>query len=238
MRRTALATALAAALLPVGAAQATLLSGTIDITYSPFGGTPTNFEVGVSQIFLGGGIAPAPGGLGTPSSGHVASTFTGLNIHAGSTTTLNSLFDVFAAVTPPATGYTGSQLVPSAIDVTLHITGPVTGTGTVVGSAVGVACTPAITAAFGVTGCGQVTWGGPAQFRLSDGTEMFFALGVLGPTPLFSIANDANISAAISVPEPGSIPLLGLGALVAAGVFSRKRLPAALSQLYGSRVFS
>jgi len=231
MRRTTLATAIAAALLPVGAAQATLFSGTINITYSPFSASPTNFEVGISQIFLGGGIAPAPGGLGTPSSGAVQSTFTGLNIPHGSTDTLNSLFDIFAAVTPPATGYTGSQLIPSAIDVTLNLTGPATGHGTVVGSVVGVPCSAAITAAFGITGCGQVTWGGPANFILSNGTQGSFALGVLGATPLFSIANDANVSAAISVPEPGTVPLLGLGALIAGGLFRRKRLPAALSQL-------
>jgi hypothetical protein len=161
----------------------------------------------------------------------VQSTFTNLNIAANSTVTLNSLFDIFAAVTPPATGYTGSQLIPSAVDVTLNITGPVTGSGTVVGMAVGVPCTPAITAATGLTGCGEVTWGAPADFVLSNGKPASFALGVLGPTPLFSIANDANVSAAIFVPEPGTLPLLGLGALIAGGLFRRKRLPAALSQL-------
>jgi len=117
--------------------------------------------------------------------------------------------------------------------VTLNLTGPASGSGTVVGSVVGVPCSAAITAAFGVTGCGEVTWGAPAVFNLNNGKMASFALGVLGPTPLFSIANDANVSAAISVPEPGTVPLLGLGlgALIAGGLFRRKRLPAALSQL-------
>jgi hypothetical protein len=131
-------------------------------------------------------------------------SFTGLNVASGATH-FQDLFDIFATESPP---YSGNDFTPQAISVAFSFTGPAAAAGIITGTTVALA-----------NGDGLLHWNGPL-------TLIFPGQNLLQITMLdaeFSDSFNGIVTAQFrsSIPEPGTLALLGAGVL--GGLARRKR---------------
>jgi hypothetical protein len=137
--------------------------------------------------------------FGTPVNS-TTNSFTGLNVPAN-TVHFTDLFELFALESPP---YTGNDLVPQPITVTFNFISPSVLSGVVSGTTTGILNDDAF-----------LHWSGPLILFFPTG-----ALSIALSDVDFSDSFNGVVTAAFSVPEPGTLALLGLGLF---GAFSSRK---------------
>ena len=142
--------------------------------------------------------------LGSPVT-PTTNSFTALNVPTPGTRVVD-LFQIFALDPSP---FSGNDFVPQVISVLFNITGPFAGTATITGTT---RATDPDTA--------LLHWNGPATIFFPGATP--FKITLLDAE--FSDLFNGTVLAQLTIPEPGTLALLGLGLL---GVGIRRKRAAA-----------